>query len=158
MLLNNAGILGARGPFADLSLDVWRDVIETNLLGVVAVTKGMLPVLGNRRPSSIVNISSIMGRFARAGWAPYACSKHALEGLTQILAQELFTKDIQVVALHPGRINTSLREQAYGEEVLFPRENLSALLVAVRWILSHPLTAISGLTLSADDFPTWSGE
>ena len=158
MLVNNAGVVGERAAFADLSLKVWRDVIETNLLGVVTVTKAILPLLGKQRSSSIINISSIMGRFARAGWTPYACSKHAIEGLTQALAQELFTKNIRVVALHPARINTALRERVYGEEVLFPRESMSALLVAVRWILSHPLATISGLSLSSDDFSTWSDD
>jgi hypothetical protein len=62
------------------------------------------------------------------------------------------------MALHPARINTLLRARAYGDEALFPRENMSALLVAVQWILSHPAAPISGLTLSADDFLAWSGE
>jgi NAD(P)-dependent dehydrogenase (short-subunit alcohol dehydrogenase family) len=158
VLLNNAGVVGERAPFINISFDVWRDVMATNLLGVVAVTKAMLPLLGGQRPSTIVNISSIMGRFARAGWSPYACSKHALEGLTQVLAQELFTSNIRVVSLHPARINTSLRKSAYGEEVLFPRENMSALLTAVHWILLHPAMPISGLSLSSDDVSAWSRE
>lgn len=158
MLLNNAAVVGDRAPFAELGIDVWRDVINTNLLGAVAVTKAFLPMLGKQRPSSIVNVSSIMGRFARAGWAPYACAKHAIEGLTQVLAQELFTQNIRAVALHPARINTSLREHVYGEEQLFPRENLSSVLVSIDWILSHPFAPISGLTLSSDDVSTWSRE
>lgn len=158
ILLNNAGIVGRRAPFADLSLDVWKDVIGTNLLGVVGATKALLPLLGKQGTSTIVNISSIMGRFPRAGWAPYACTKHAVEALTQVLAQELFAKNIRTLALHPARINTALREVAYGGEALFPQENLSSLCASIYWILQHPHATFSGLTLSTDDFAAWAQE
>jgi NAD(P)-dependent dehydrogenase (short-subunit alcohol dehydrogenase family) len=156
VLLNNAGVVGERAAFADLSIEVWRDVIATNLLGVVAATKAMLPLLGNKATSTIINIGSIMGRFGRAGWAPYACTKHALEALTQVLAQELFSKNIRVVTIHPARINTAMRQSVYGEEALFPRTHMFTLINSIQWILSHPTAPISGLTLSSDDFQTWS--
>lgn len=158
MLVNNAAVVGKRAPFSEITDEHWRDAVQTNLMAVVSVTRAMLPLLGRGAPATIVNIGSIMGRFGRAGWSPYATTKFALEGLTQVLAQELFRSGIRVVALHPARINTNLRRAAYGEEELFPSEHLTALLDAVDWILDHPLEPISGLTLSTDDFSLWSGD
>jgi 3-oxoacyl-[acyl-carrier protein] reductase len=157
MLINNAAILGERAAFEQLPLALWHEVVTTNVLGTVTVTRATLPLLGRQRPSTIVNVSSIMGRFGRAGWSMYSTSKFAIEGLTQAFAQEFFTRAVRAVALHPARINTSLRRRAYGDEQPFPTENIDNLLLSIYWLLTHPDAPVSGLTLSSDDFWTWSG-
>lgn len=155
ILINNAGTIGERTPFAVSRIDEWADVITTNILGTAFVTHAFLPLLGQRRYSTIVNIGSIQGRFGRAGFTAYATSKFAIEGFTQALAQEVFHKHIRVVAVHPPRINTSLRRRAYGDEDPFPPENLNAVVSAIQWIANNPSEPISAMSLAADDLAAW---
>ena len=155
ILINNAGTIGERLPFAASRIDEWADVISTNILGTAFVTHAFLPLLGQLRYSTIVNIGSIQGRFGRAGFTAYATSKFAIEGFTQALAQEVFHKHIRVVAVHPPRVNTPLRRRAYGHEDPFPPENLNAVVSAILWIAQNPSEPISGMSLAADDYAAW---
>lgn len=119
VLVNNAGIVDwTDGPPGTVSLDVVRRTFETNLLGTLAVTQAMLPLLRASAAGRIVNVSSSLGSLARnadPGWESaavklmgYNASKAALNMLTVQLAAELAGTGIKVNAANPGYTATDL--------------------------------------------------
>ena len=109
-LVNNAGI-GRGGPLEYLELDEWRTQLEVNVVGQVAVTKAMLPLI---RPANgrVVFIGSIGGRLGSPLMGPYNASKFAIEGIGHALRQELKPKGIHVSIIEPGAIRTEIWHKA----------------------------------------------
>lgn len=107
ILVNNAGILrdALLGMF---SQEVITDVFATNTLGAVYHLQEGARLMSRARRGSIVNISSIVGRFGNEGQAVYAASKAALIGLTYAAAKELAPMNIRVNAVAPGLIETDM--------------------------------------------------
>ncbi len=87
ILVNNASILGPMTSIAEFPLEGWNAVLAINLTGPFLVTRALLPLMNHG--GLIVNITSSVGRAGRARWGAYAVSKFGLEGLTQILADEV---------------------------------------------------------------------
>jgi NAD(P)-dependent dehydrogenase (short-subunit alcohol dehydrogenase family) len=117
-LVNNAGICTA-GPLELVPLEAWRTQLEVNVLGVVALTQAMLPLLrqagarlatagGTPATARIINISSISGRAALPMLGPYAASKFALGAITHALRQEVAPHHIRVCLLEPGSFDTAI--------------------------------------------------
>lgn len=104
-LVNNAGIAGP-GAVAETPLDFFRRVMETNYFGALRCIKAVLPGMLGRRAGCIVNVSSVVGRIALAPQAAYAASKHALEAMSECLAQEVKPFGIRVALVEPGPIAT----------------------------------------------------
>lgn len=123
-LVNNAGIAVA-APVEFLPLDALRRQLEVNVVGQVAVTQALLPLLRRAR-GRIVNIGSVSGRFAAPFLGPYAASKHAMEALNDSLRVELRPWGIQVAMVEPGVIATPIwtRSLASAREMIdgFPPE------------------------------------
>lgn len=105
-LVNNAGIAVA-GPLEFLPLNELRQQLEVNVIGQIAVTQAMLPLLRRAR-GRIVNIGSIAGRSALPLVGPYAASKFAMEALTDSLRLELRPAGIDVCIVEPGVIATPI--------------------------------------------------
>ena len=105
-IVNNAGIAIA-GPLEFLPLAELRRQLEVNVIGQIAVTQAMLPMLRRSR-GRIVNIGSISGRSALPMTGAYAASKFALEALTDALRVELLPAGIQVSIIEPGVIATPI--------------------------------------------------
>ena len=82
--------------------------METNYFGALRCIKAALPGMLARRAGCIVNISSVVGRVAIAPQAPYAASKHALEALSECLAEEVKALNIRVALVEPGPIATAI--------------------------------------------------
>jgi NAD(P)-dependent dehydrogenase (short-subunit alcohol dehydrogenase family) len=116
ILVNNASILGPRVPIVDYPLDSWEGVLKTNLTSVFTVTQEVLKLMVPRREGSIINVSSGVGRVGKARWGAYAVSKFGVEGLTQVLADEVKDYGIRVNAVNPGGTRTEMRAKAYPEE------------------------------------------
>jgi NAD(P)-dependent dehydrogenase (short-subunit alcohol dehydrogenase family) len=114
VLVNNAGILGAHAPIAEYPDDEWDAVIAANLTAVFRLTKAALPLMP--RGGSIINVSSSVGRVGRAGWGAYSVSKFGVEGLSQVLADELRERGIRVNTVNPGGTRTAMRAAAYPDE------------------------------------------
>jgi NAD(P)-dependent dehydrogenase (short-subunit alcohol dehydrogenase family) len=106
-VVNNAGI-GAPGAVAETPIDTFRRTMETNYFGALRCIKAALPGMIAQRSGCIVNVSSVSGRVAIAPMAAYAASKHALEALSECLAQEVATVGIRVVLVEPGPIATAI--------------------------------------------------
>lgn len=116
VLVNNASILGPRRPVQSYPLSAWEEVIRINLTAQFLVTREALRVMVPQRDGSIINVSSGVGRIGKARWGAYAASKFGLEGLTQVLAEEVKEYHVRVNAVNPGATRTEMRALAYPEE------------------------------------------
>jgi short-subunit dehydrogenase len=106
VLINNAGI-GAYGPFEIQRLKTARSCLETNVLGLMAVTQMFLPQMRQNRRGHIINVSSLVGRIVMPYEAIYVASKHAVEGLSDGLRFEVEPFGIDVSIVEPGPIKTA---------------------------------------------------
>lgn len=114
VLVNNAGI-GAIGSFEDTSEEVYRQVFETNVFGVIAMTQAVLPHMRAVGGGTIVNVGSIVGRVAVPFQPFYTASKHAIEALTDALHYEASRFGIKVRVVEPGRIPTDFGSKLVSE-------------------------------------------
>ena len=105
VLVNNAGY-GNVGPVEDTSLEDFRAQIETNLFGVVLMTKAVLPYFRERRSGHIIQVTSIAGRMGPMGRAPYAAAKFGVEGFSESLSKEIGPLGIKITIVEPGGFRT----------------------------------------------------
>jgi NAD(P)-dependent dehydrogenase (short-subunit alcohol dehydrogenase family) len=105
VLVNNAGrgLLGAVEEASDAEV---RAVYETNVFGLLAVTRAVAPVLRSQRSGHIVNLSSVGGFVGSPGWGIYASTKFAVEGLSESLAAELAPLGVGLTIVEPGYFRT----------------------------------------------------
>jgi NAD(P)-dependent dehydrogenase (short-subunit alcohol dehydrogenase family) len=108
VLVNNAGYF-CLGAVEETSPDELRAQLETNVLGVLRVTRAVLPAMRARRSGSVINISSVLGRVIIPANGPYQASKWALEALTETLRYEVRQFGIRVVCVEPGPFATEIR-------------------------------------------------
>ncbi len=102
VLVNNAGY-GLYGPLEDLSEDECRRQFDTNLLGPWRLQQAVLPVMREQGWGKVVNVSSLSGQVPRALRGMYAASKHAVEAMSEALADEVAPFGVQVTILQPGQ-------------------------------------------------------
>lgn len=152
-LVHCAGILGPRTPIEFYSADDWELTMRINVSAAFLLTKYLLPFLKKSMDGRVLFTSSSVGRKARGHWGAYAVSKFALEGLMQVLADELDnTSKIRINSLNPGGIRTSMRRTAY------PAENPSAnpppevLMPLYLYLFSSESRNINGQALNFKDF------
>jgi NAD(P)-dependent dehydrogenase (short-subunit alcohol dehydrogenase family) len=108
VLCNNAGV-GHSALAQDMPLDTWREVIDTNLIGVVHGVVAFLPrLLAQEGRSHVVNTASVAGLLGLPGLAAYCASKFGVVGLTEALAVEVAPEKIRFTAVCPGIINTNI--------------------------------------------------
>lgn len=105
VLVNNAGY-GDVGSIEDTSLDDIRAQIETNLFGVINVTKAAIPSMRQQRAGRIIQISSVGGRIGSTGRAAYSAAKWGVEGFSEVLAKETAPLGIKVTIIEPGGFRT----------------------------------------------------
>jgi NAD(P)-dependent dehydrogenase (short-subunit alcohol dehydrogenase family) len=105
VVVNNAGF-GLVGAIEEASDEEARRLYDTNVFGLLNVTRAVLPFLRRQRSGRLINISSLFGYGAVPGWGLYGSTKYAVEGLSEGLALELAPFGIQVTAIAPGLFTT----------------------------------------------------
>jgi NAD(P)-dependent dehydrogenase (short-subunit alcohol dehydrogenase family) len=105
VLVNNAGYANVNA-IEDFAEDDFRAQLETNLWGVVNVTRAALPVLREQGAGHIIQISSVGGRVTTPGIGPYQTAKWAVEGFSGVLAKEVEPLGIKVTMIEPGGFRT----------------------------------------------------
>ncbi|WGL15755.1 gluconate 5-dehydrogenase [Microbulbifer bruguierae] len=106
VLVNNAGII-RRVPLLDMELSEWNKVLETNLTGVMVMTRPVVRRMIERGAGKIINICSMMSELGRDSVSAYAASKGGLKMLTQNMATEWARHNIQVNGIGPGYFATA---------------------------------------------------
>ncbi len=115
-LLHNAAILGDRSPIEHYDIGLWQRVVHVNLNTAFILTRCFLPLLRASDDASLVFTSSGVGNEGRAYWGAYSVSKFGIEGLSQVLADELENTPIRVNCVDPGGTRTRMRALAYPAE------------------------------------------
>jgi len=105
VLVNNAGY-GVLGAVEETSADEVRGVYETNVFGLLNVTRAVLPQMRKQRSGHVINISSLGGYGAYYGWGVYGSTKFAVEGLSESMAMELAPLGIYATVVEPGFFRT----------------------------------------------------
>jgi NAD(P)-dependent dehydrogenase (short-subunit alcohol dehydrogenase family) len=105
VLVNNAGYADL-AAVEDVTLDAFRAQIDTNLLGVVTLTKAALPVMREQGAGHVIQVSSVGGRMATPGLSAYQAAKWAVGGFSEVLAAEVAPLGIRVTVLEPGGMRT----------------------------------------------------
>jgi NAD(P)-dependent dehydrogenase (short-subunit alcohol dehydrogenase family) len=105
VLVNNAGY-GIAGGIEEATEDEFMPVFETNVFGVIRVTRAFLPQFRKQRSGHIINMSSMAGIGGSAGWGYYNATKFAVEGFSEALAGEMAAIGVKVTIVEPGPFRT----------------------------------------------------
>jgi short-subunit dehydrogenase len=115
VLINNAG-QGMHVPIKEANIQQYRSVFELNVVSVIVAMQAVIPIMVEQGGGIIINISSGTTKMIAAGIAPYASTKHALNGITLAARQELAPDNIRVGLVYPGLTDTGFHEHlANGE-------------------------------------------
>ena len=115
-VLHNAAILGDRSPIEHYDIGLWQRVLLVNLTAPFILTRCFLPLLRKSDDASVLFTTSSVGQRGRAYWGAYAVAKAGLEGLVEVLADELESTQIRVNLINPGATRTRMRSRAYPAE------------------------------------------
>lgn len=107
ILLNNAGLAAGLDTFQDGDVADWEAMIDTNLKGLLYVTKEILPRMVTKNSGHIINIGSIAGHYVYPKGAVYCASKYAVNALSNGLRMDLFGTKIRVSTIDPGAVETN---------------------------------------------------
>jgi NAD(P)-dependent dehydrogenase (short-subunit alcohol dehydrogenase family) len=113
VLINNAGY-GLSAPITEVDPGDLRHQFETNVFGLVAVTRAFVPAMQARRAGTVINVSSVAGRVSFPFFGPYTASKHAVEAISDSLRVELRPFGVRVVVIEPGPIHTGFADTTMG--------------------------------------------
>jgi NAD(P)-dependent dehydrogenase (short-subunit alcohol dehydrogenase family) len=155
ILVNNASILGVRASILDYPEDVWEEVVKINLNAQFFITKAVLPLILKSQNGSIINVSSSVGRRGVANWGAYSASKFGLEGLTQVLADELRSRNMRVNSVNPGGTRTSMRANAYPQEDPLTLPSPEDITPVFLYLASDESIGVTGREFNARD---WIGK
>ena len=149
-LLHNAAILGPQKTIDTIPEHQWHEVIQVNLTATYLLTKAMLPALTLADNASIIMTTSSVGRQGRAFWGAYAVSKFGVEGLCQVLADELEkTSTVRVNCINPKATNTSMRRNAYPSEHPDSNPNPEDIMPLYNYLMSDDSIGVNGQSLDA---------
>jgi NADP-dependent 3-hydroxy acid dehydrogenase YdfG len=119
VLINNAGVAHGLAPVDELSVETWKEVVDTNLTGTFLVTRAALPLM--RAGGTIVNNLSVAALQPFAGMSAYNASKFGALGFTHALREDLRKRGIRVLALLPGATDTDIWSQFWKDA---PKEKM----------------------------------
>lgn len=106
VLINNAGLAAGLSPIQDGNLDHWERMIDTNVKGLLYISKIISKKMIENKSGHIINIGSIAGKEVYANGNVYCATKHAVDALSKAMRIDLLTHNIKVTAVHPGMVET----------------------------------------------------
>jgi NADP-dependent 3-hydroxy acid dehydrogenase YdfG len=106
VLVNNAGAAFGASPVAEADVEQWRAMYEVNVLGLVLVTKALVPALIASGAGVILNVGSTAGRIAYEGGGGYTAAKHGTQVVSETLRLELYDQPVRVCEIAPGMVRT----------------------------------------------------
>lgn len=125
IVINSAGIVQPIAPVTEVTFVDWRRNIGTNLDGVFLTCRRALPHMVRNNWGRIVNVSAGAAKGNQANWGPYSASKAAVEVLTKVMAAEANGREIRIISIRPGIVDTSMQQEIRdADESMFGRENL----------------------------------
>jgi len=105
-LINNAGLAAGLSPLQTADMDDFEQMIDTNIKGLLYVTKKVMPIMINRNSGHIINIASIAGKEVYSNGGVYCATKHAVEALSKSMRIDLLPHGIKVTNISPGMVDT----------------------------------------------------
>lgn len=147
ILINNAGLAaGGRESFDKTNPEDWDQMIDTNVKGLLAVTRAIMPGMISRNSGDIINIGSVAGLFTYPGGAVYSATKFAVHAISQSWRMDLNGKDIRVIEICPGMAETEfsiVRFQGDSEKAKQVYQGMTPLTAediadTIVWTLSRP--------------------
>lgn len=113
ILINNAGLaMGVNKVYEDDPAG-WDVMLDTNVKGLLAVTKQIVPGMAERKSGHVINLGSIAGHMAYPGGGVYCSTKHAVKAITETLRMELLDKNVRVSSVDPGMVETEFSVVRY---------------------------------------------
>ena len=106
ILVNNAGLAAGANPIQEGLWSDWEQMIDTNIKGLLYLSKQIIPLMIERRKGHIINVSSIAGKETYANGNVYCASKHAVEAITKGMRIDLLPHNIKVSSVSPGMVET----------------------------------------------------
>ncbi len=106
VLVNNAGLAAGLSPIQEGNPDDWDQMIDTNLKGLLYLSRAILPLMEKVEGAQIINVSSIAGKEVYPNGNVYCASKHAVDALTRSMRIDLLSKGIRVSSVSPGMVET----------------------------------------------------
>ena len=106
VLINNAGLALGRDLFDEASLDDWNTMIDTNVKGLLYVSKAVVPLFKRKGSGHIINVGSTAGKEVYERGNVYCATKHAVDALSKAMRIDLLPYHIKVTAIHPGAAET----------------------------------------------------
>lgn len=145
VLINNAGLAKGTAKFADADPRDWDVMLDTNVRGLLYVTRALLPSMLKRPQAHIINMGSVAGRWVYPGGAVYCASKFAVRALSEGLRMDLQGSSVRVTNIEPGMVETEFSEVRMGDRerakaVYQGMQPLSAQDIAesILWCLARP--------------------
>jgi len=146
VLVNNAGLASGLSSIDEGDIDDWDVMIDTNVKGLLYVTRNVIPLMKNNESGHIINIGSIAGKEVYTNGNVYCATKHAVDALNKAMRLELAKFPIKVTAIHPGAVETEFSvvrfhgDKQRAEKVYEGFENLVAddIADAIWFAISRP--------------------
>jgi NAD(P)-dependent dehydrogenase (short-subunit alcohol dehydrogenase family) len=156
VLVNNAGI-ERHGSIEEMAMADFEAIMNTNYLGVLRCTKAFLPQMREHRKGCIINIASVSGHIANSPLGGYAASKHALEAISEALAQEVKPFNIKVAIVEPGIINTQMAQDITVDGAsIYPNSKRQAALFSAALKTPTPPALVADKILEVAESDSWT--
>ncbi|WP_166334804.1 SDR family NAD(P)-dependent oxidoreductase [Sphingobacterium chungjuense] len=117
VLINNAGLSQGLDPIQKGKLSDWDTMIDTNIKGLLYVSRAVIPLMEDSKNAHIINIGSIAGKEVYPNGNVYCATKHAVDALNKAMRIDLLEKGIRVSAIHPGMVETEFSEVRFHGDI-----------------------------------------
>ena len=149
-LLHNAAWLGTLSPIEHYDPETWYRVFQTNLHAPFLLTQSCLSLLKQAPDASVIFTSDQVGRSGKAYWGAYGASKFAIEGLMQMLSEELTVNtSVRVNSIDPGAVRTRMRTLAYPAENPNQLPEPETIMASYLYLMGPDSRDITGQALNA---------